>query len=227
MHSLEGERAAIPRSAAATCSRQNSAVGRPDGLGFTQGSPLAELGDRQAAPTPVLQLDLLDHDESGVERLVQHVEQELADACDERRLLIGCYGRAAGTGSFPRDLDGDDRHDDSLGDRLVTGLSARRSGRHRRAGSRRLRKRRSQEQHGIHDVPDSPMCPIGWSAARNSWVSAGMHRGLDDARGDGVHADALRAYSIASALVAELMPPLVRLASRTAHRRSDDRRGSW
>jgi hypothetical protein len=77
-----------------------------------RGAPLAELGDGQAAPTPVLQLDLLDHDESGVERLVQHVEQELADARDERSLLFGRYGRAAGTGSLSCDLDGDDRHDD-------------------------------------------------------------------------------------------------------------------
>ncbi|MGF7212967.1 hypothetical protein GGE65_007603 [Skermanella aerolata] len=52
------------------------------------------------------------HDEGGVQRLVQHVEQELADTCDELRLLIGCYGRAAWTAPPPRDLDGDDRHDD-------------------------------------------------------------------------------------------------------------------
>src|SRR3954454_3726207 len=92
--------------------------------------PLAELGGRQAAPTPVLQLDFLDHDESGVERLVQHVEQELADACDERRLLIGCYGRAAGAGPFPCDLDGDDRHGGLPRSPVsVTVVSARRSGR--------------------------------------------------------------------------------------------------
>jgi hypothetical protein len=80
--------------------------------------PLAELGGRQAAPTPVLQLDLLDHDESGVEWLVQHLEQELADACDELRLLIGCNGRTAGTGAFPRDLDRDDRQMISFGERF-------------------------------------------------------------------------------------------------------------
>jgi hypothetical protein len=40
-----------------------------------------------------------------------------------------------------------------------------------------------------------------------------MHRGLDDAGGHGIHPMPFAAYSMASAFVAELMPPLVRLAS--------------
>src|SRR3546814_14477272 len=71
---------------------------------------LAALGHRQAAPAPVLQLDLLDDDEGGVERLVQHVEQELADAGNELCLLLGGDGGAARGGAFPGDLNGDDRH---------------------------------------------------------------------------------------------------------------------
>jgi hypothetical protein len=57
---------------------------RQDGGETSSPPPPAVFGDGQAAPAPVFELDLLDHDEGRVERLVQHVEQKLADAGDER-----------------------------------------------------------------------------------------------------------------------------------------------
>jgi DNA-binding transcriptional LysR family regulator len=60
--------------------------GRPGlGLGvLRRGQGLAVVRDGQAAPAPVLELHLLDGDEGRVERLAQHVEQQLADALDQR-----------------------------------------------------------------------------------------------------------------------------------------------
>src|SRR4249920_2187265 len=75
-------------------------------------SLLAELKHRQTAPTPVLQLDLLDHHEGGVERLAQHIQQELADTGDEPCLSSAVTDVRPRTGSFPCDLNADDRHGD-------------------------------------------------------------------------------------------------------------------
>src|SRR5262249_38918928 len=72
--------------------------------------PLPVLEYGQAAPAPVLGLDLLDDDEGRFEGLVENVEQELADAGDEPGLFIGRDGAAAGAGALPRNLDRDHRH---------------------------------------------------------------------------------------------------------------------
>src|SRR5262245_58225636 len=53
------------------------------------GSLASELEHRQTAPTPVVDVDFLDEDEGRLQRLVQHVQQELAGTLDEGRLLLG------------------------------------------------------------------------------------------------------------------------------------------
>jgi hypothetical protein len=73
-------------------------------------SSRAELVDGQPAPAPVLRLDLFDHDEGAVHRLVQHVEHQLADACDQCGLLFRGRRVRARCGALAGDLDRDDRH---------------------------------------------------------------------------------------------------------------------
>src|SRR5512139_4250966 len=88
------------------------AADRPRASLLTAWPPLlAELGDGQAAPAPVLHLDLFDHDERRVERLVQNVQHQLARALDEGRLLLRRRRHPARGGTFARDLDRDHGHD--------------------------------------------------------------------------------------------------------------------
>jgi len=44
------------------------------------------LGNRQPAPAPILQLDLLDHDEGRLERLIEDIEEQFACSLDQGRL---------------------------------------------------------------------------------------------------------------------------------------------
>jgi hypothetical protein len=49
---------------------------------------LPELQDRQAADAPVFRLYLVDGDEGGLQKLAEHLQQEVADPFDQSRLLL-------------------------------------------------------------------------------------------------------------------------------------------
>ena len=60
---------------------------------------LSELERGKPAPAPVVGVDLLDDDEGRLQRLVEHVEQQLAGALDQRGLFLG--GGRVGAGPVP------------------------------------------------------------------------------------------------------------------------------
>src|SRR5688500_12428393 len=66
---------------------------------------LAPRLDRQSADAPVFLVDLVDHDEGPVHRLVQHLEQQLADPLDQVRLLLRGDAGAVGRCALARHLD--------------------------------------------------------------------------------------------------------------------------
>src|SRR5882724_3386165 len=66
--------------------------------------------DRQAADAPIFHLDFVDDNKRRVERLVQHIAQQLADTLDERGLLLPRHPLAAGRRALARHLDVHIRH---------------------------------------------------------------------------------------------------------------------
>jgi enoyl-[acyl-carrier protein] reductase I len=78
--------------------------------GFSLGALFAVLHGRQAAPAPIVEIDFFDHHIGRFERLVEDVEQNLADALDDCGLLFGRDRIAVRRGSFAGNLYSDDRH---------------------------------------------------------------------------------------------------------------------
>src|SRR5688500_17821847 len=72
--------------------------------------PLAPRFDRQPTDTPIFLVDLVDHDEGPIHRLVQHLEQQLADALDQFGLLLRGDAGAVGRGALAGHLDVHVRH---------------------------------------------------------------------------------------------------------------------
>src|SRR5688572_18052186 len=72
--------------------------------------PLSPRFDRQSADAPVFLVDLVDDNKGPVHRLVQHLEQQLADALDEFRLLLRGDAGAVGRSALARHLDVHVRH---------------------------------------------------------------------------------------------------------------------
>src|SRR3954462_10172588 len=72
--------------------------------------PLAIVGDRHAAPAPILHLNFLEHHPGPVERFAKHVQQHLAHAFEDRSLLFRGDAIPTGFGALAGELDGDDRH---------------------------------------------------------------------------------------------------------------------
>src|SRR5687767_7622365 len=100
---------------------------------------LAPRLDRQSADAPVFLVDLADHDEGPIHRLVQHLEQQLADPLDQVCLLLRGDAGAVGRGALARHLDVHVRHLALLPvwNHVFEITSGRRAGRHRPAALRR------------------------------------------------------------------------------------------
>jgi hypothetical protein len=71
---------------------------------------LSVFRDGQAAPTPVLEFNLLDDHEGRRKRLVEDVKQQLADPRDQGCFLLAGRAIAARTRPFPCYLYCDDWH---------------------------------------------------------------------------------------------------------------------
>src|SRR5690348_7938541 len=121
----------------------------PSGLLAIRPLLRAEFDQGQASAPPVFDLDLFDHDKGRFEWLVEDVQQQLAGSFDQGSLLSGGDSPPVGCGALAGNLNRDHRHKNSPrwngkdGRAALAKVSDPRSGRHRRAGSRPSRSRRT------------------------------------------------------------------------------------